>query len=65
MIKIISQSTHFEQRCYKCGCEYSYEYEDVDESCTMPGEYFTVCPVCKIQNVHRGDHRAVYGGYEG
>ena len=63
MIKIISKPTHFEKTCYKCGCEYSYEYEDIEESCTMPGDYFTVCPVCKTQNTHRGDTRAVYGGY--
>ena len=63
MIKIINQPTHFEETCYKCGCEYSYEYEDVNESCTMPGVYFTICPVCKIQNEHCGNHRAVYSGY--
>lgn len=64
MIKIISQPTCFEDTCSKCGCKYSYEYEDVEESCTMPGDYFTTCPVCKIQNSHRGDYRAVYGGYK-
>ena len=64
MIKIISQPTHFEERCYKCGCEYSYEYEDVKESRTLPVDYFTVCPVCKIQNTHSGKSRAVYSGYE-
>jgi hypothetical protein len=63
MIKIIDQPTHFEDTCYKCGCEYSYEYEDINESLIMAGDYFTVCPVCKIQNSHRGDTRAVYGGY--
>ena len=64
MIKIISQPTHFEETCYKCGCEYSYEHEDVNESCTMPGVYFTICPVCKVQNEHCGNDMAVYGGYE-
>ena len=63
MIKIIDQPTHFEERCSKCGCEYSYEYEDVNESVTMPGSYFTICPVCKIQNSHSGKSRAVYSGY--
>lgn len=63
MIKIISQPTHFEDICRKCGCEYSYEYEDINESCTIPGDYFTTCPVCKVQNSHIG-YRAVYSGYE-
>lgn len=64
MIKIISQPDYFIDTCYKCGCEYSYEYEDVVECCTMPGYYFTTCPVCKVQNSHRGKSRAVYSGYE-
>lgn len=64
MVKIISQPDYFINTCEKCGCEYSYEYEDVEESCTMPGDYFTICPICKIQNSHRGDYRAVYTGYE-
>lgn len=64
MVKIISQPNYFINTCEKCGCEYSYEYEDVEESCTMPGDYFTMCPICKIQNSHRGDYRAVYTGYE-
>ena len=64
MIKIISQPTHFEDTCCKCGCEYSYEYEDVTESRTMPGDYFTTCPVCGVQNLHIGNHRAVYAGYK-
>lgn len=63
MIKIISKPTHFEDTCRRCGCEYSYEYEDVVESRTMPGDYFTTCPVCKTQNSHMGNYRAVYNDY--
>ena len=65
MIKILSRPAYFKTTCYKCGCEYSYEYEDINESCTMPGVYFTTCPVCKIQNSHDSGNGAVYTGYEG
>ena len=46
MIKIIKRGhKQFRDTCYKCGCEYTYELEDVKDDCVK-------CPQCGASNVH-------------
>lgn len=53
MIKIIKPGTITELRCYKCGCLFSYEKEDIEikkvntsDPLSMQYKYIT-CPQCK------------------
>ena len=46
MIKIIKEGTRKIAKCQNCGCEFSYEREDVlrDPVCRI--EYHVNCPQC-------------------
>ena len=46
MIEIIKKGhKKFRDTCFKCGCEYSYELEDVKKDCVK-------CPQCGTLNAH-------------
>lgn len=46
MIKIIKEGhKQYRNTCFKCGCEYSYELEDVHKDGTQ-------CPQCGTKNCH-------------
>ena len=53
MIKIIKPGTITELRCYKCGCLFSYEKEDIEikkanTSDPLSTQYkYITCPQCK------------------
>ena len=46
MIKIIKEGhKQFRDTCFKCGCEYIYELEDIDKD-------YVKCPQCGTKNAH-------------
>lgn len=46
MIKIIKEGhKQFQGTCFKCGCEYTYELEDIKDDCVK-------CPQCGAFNTH-------------
>lgn len=54
MIKIIKPGTITELRCYKCGCLFSYEKEDIEikkrihQTLSLSTQYkYITCPQCK------------------
>lgn len=48
MIKIIKEGhKQYRNTCFKCGCEYTYELEDVDTKTDC-----VKCPRCGANNVH-------------
>lgn len=48
MIKIIEEGhKQFSNTCFKCGCKYTYELEDVDTKTDC-----VKCPQCGANNVH-------------
>ena len=52
MIKIIKEGTKKIAKCPNCGCEFSYEREDVEKDGTLLnnsvflGKTWVVCPQC-------------------
>lgn len=51
MIKIIKPGNKtFTAMCSKCGCEFSYELEDLD----FPHEEYVKCPECGDHCYHKG-----------
>ena len=46
MIKIINPGKCGIARCITCGCEFSYEFEDVILGNQMDPENFVGCPCC-------------------
>ena len=49
MIKILEQPKPFICKCFKCGCKFEYEYEDI---ITTTPIYEVECPVCKQLIAH-------------
>ena len=52
MIKIIKEGTRKIEECPTCGCEFSYEEEDIEKDGTLLnnsvflGKTWVVCPQC-------------------
>ena len=52
MIKIIKEGTRKIAKCPNCGCEFSYEREDIEKDGTLLnnsvflGKTWVVCPQC-------------------
>ena len=52
MIKIIKEGTRKIKKCPNCGCEFSYEEEDIEEdglfenNSMLIGKTWVVCPQC-------------------
>ena len=52
MIKIIKEGTRKIAKCPNCGCEFSYENEDIEKdglwanNLVFIGKIFVVCPQC-------------------
>lgn len=47
MIKILKPGTRQIVTCEKCGCEFSYEQDDVEMKCKLGNErYYVSCPMC-------------------
>ena len=52
MIKIIKEGTRKIAKCPNCGCEFSYEKEDIEKDGTLLnnsvflGKTWVVCPQC-------------------
>ena len=52
MIKIIKEGTRKITKCPNCGCEFSYEEEDIEKDGTLLnnsvflGKSWVVCPQC-------------------
>ena len=52
MIKIIKEGTRKIEKCQNCGCEFSYEEEDIEKDGTLLnnsvflGKTWVVCPQC-------------------
>ena len=52
MIKIIKEGTRKIEKCPNCGCEFSYEEEDIEKDGTLLnnsvflGKTWVVCPQC-------------------
>ena len=46
MIQIIKEGTKKVTKCESCGCEFSYEAEDIQSSNKPPFEQWIVCPQC-------------------
>lgn len=57
MIKVIKYGTRKVSKCEKCGCEFSYEEEDINDSykentnidATIPGDKYIDCPQCNTR----------------
>jgi hypothetical protein len=59
MRKIIRKPIKYKLCCESCGCEFSYEYEDIKFS-PFAGSFVVECPNCKCNN----DHDKKYSVYE-
>ena len=52
MIKIIKEGTRKIEKCQNCGCEFSYEEEDIEKdgllsnNSVLIGKTWVVCPQC-------------------
>ena len=52
MIKIIKEGTRKIEKCLNCGCEFSYEEEDIEKAgllsnnSVLIGKTWVVCPQC-------------------
>ena len=52
MIKIIKEGTRKIEKCPNCGCEFSYEEEDIEKdgllenNLVLIGKTWVVCPQC-------------------
>lgn len=44
MIKIIKEGTH--ALCNRCGCEFTYEKEDLKTTVIDPCHFYVECPCC-------------------
>ena len=57
MIKIIKEGTRKIEKCPNCGCEFSYEEEDIEKDGTLLnnsvflGKTWVVCPQCSKEIV--------------
>ena len=57
MIKIIKEGTRKIAECPNCGCEFSYEEEDIEkygllaDSLVLIGKTWVVCPQCSKEIV--------------
>lgn len=55
MVKIIKEGTRKVTTCESCGCEFSYEHEDITKTQILPNELsikykLTInCPQCKSE----------------
>ena len=59
MKEIIRKPIYYKNICEKCGCEFSYEYEDIKFS-PFASCLVVECPNCKYNN----DHDKKYSVYE-
>lgn len=46
MIKVIKYGTREVSKCNKCGCEFSYEEEDINSELGGKGNTYVDCPQC-------------------
>ena len=57
MIKIIKEGTRKIAKCPNCGCEFSYEEEDIEKyglfanNSVLAGKTWVVCPQCSKEIV--------------
>ena len=47
MIQIIKKGTKKITKCESCGCQFSYEEEDIDSATKPPFEQWIICPQCE------------------
>lgn len=60
MIKIIkSGKKEFHATCSNCGCEFTYELEDLSKPDYLGAIYYVKCPECGITILHLGFDTAI------
>ena len=63
MIKIIKEGTRKITKCPNCGCEFSYEEEDIEKdgllenNSVLIGKTWVVCPQCNNDIVLKEDKK--------
>lgn len=63
MIKIIKEGTRKIAKCPNCGCEFSYEEEDIEKdgllenNSVLIGKTWVVCPQCNNDIVLKEDKK--------
>ena len=60
MIKIIKEGTRKIEKCPKCGCEFSYEEEDVLRDPVFTKESHVNCPQCNKAVIIIAERRIVF-----
>ena len=60
MKKIVKKPIYYKTVCDKCGCEFSYEYEDIKFS-SFSGCLMVECPICQYNSEHTKEN-FVYKG---
>ena len=66
MIKIIEPGTRTVTECAECGCEFSYENDDIEKDGLLAnnsvflGKTWVVCPQCRTEIVLKSTRQGAY-----
>ena len=66
MIKIIKEGTRKIAKCPNCGCEFSYEEEDIEKDGLLAnnsvflGKTWVICPQCGTEIVLKSTRQGAY-----